>query len=140
MSKTQQCHKCGLWCELVPERSIRIDNGFGFYKSVTVHFDYGFEERRFRQKAIVQLSDAVGGDLYEYEAVICRAEKRALSIAERLLSIVNCSQFNSLNSADLGGAAFEQVISWDDPIEMYRMKLEAMAQWADERHRRIHVR
>lgn len=120
-----RCHKLGRY---LPETSGVLDSASMNFYQVRVEFNYDPDKDIFRSIAIVtdESLDKSGGNVYTLKTPLIKTEKRALAVAEALLS--NLMQ-PTADLFDGGGIsrAKEHVLYFDNPRELFRIELDLLA-------------
>lgn len=116
------CHREGF---IAPEAGRAEREPGKFFGEVRVQFAYAAALRGYTQVAVIR-DDSLGSDcgIYYMQAPTCVTDKRAFSIGERLLSVLNDKVYSD---ADLliPPAAHERVLDLDRPMPEVRAWLAA---------------
>lgn len=91
-----------------------------FFGEVRVRFDYAPALRNYLQTAIIR-DDSLGSDcgIYYMESPMCRSDKRAFAIGERLLSLLNDKLYEGADLA-VPPPARENILDLDQPMSGIR--------------------
>ena len=117
------CSRCKYTGFLEVERSYFEGEG-GVFKEVRVEFDFHPLKLRYNSLAIVR-DDSIWeqGNVYYLLSPLIKTEKRALKIAESLLS--NLQRFPNIEQGEMVTTQ-EIIISLDDDKEEYRKQLKRL--------------
>lgn len=118
------CRRCAqLGFAIAESGKAEIEPG-KFFGEVRVRFDYAPALRDYLQTAIIR-DDALGSDcgIYYLESPMCRSDKRAFAIGERLLSVLNDRRYDSVELTTPPPAR-ENILDLDKPMGEIRKWLE----------------
>lgn len=119
-ANTFWCPVCRQTGKLELERA--IVTGEGQFREVRIEFEFSPEEERYKKVAIVIDNDMPVGKSYTLYAPLILTEKRAIKTAEALLAIIRKS--NPLTGEV--AIAREYLLSFDEPIEMFKSRLSIL--------------
>lgn len=124
---TFYCPRCRELGTVVPERGHFVGNS-NVFKEVRVEFDYCAVNRKFKSIAVIRDESLWGTrNVYTLNSPLIRTEKRALKVAEAILS--NLNKYGMLAFGDGGiPSTMETIISLDQPVEELKKKLDTMAE------------
>lgn len=118
------CPRCRRTGRIIPETGRIIDNG-PIFREVRVEFDYKDQDEKFHGLAIVKDTEvAEPASVYVLKSPLIRTEKRALKVAEGILSTL--MRPLALAQGDIPSAK-EYVISLDSDMQTLKCDLDELS-------------
>ena len=125
------CPRCREMGHIVPEKAHDNDEYDGVYKTVTVEYGYDPIEKRYRDRAIVDITELPCGGSYTLSTPLVKTEQRALKIAESIINMLNIGWKERMD------ASKELVLSWDLERDEFKRKCEEIGALLEEKERRL---
>ncbi len=123
--KTFYCPRCRESGLVVAERGISNHTDGVPFKEVRVEFNYCAVNSRFKEIAVVRDESIWGsGSKYTLFSPLIKTEKRALKVAEAILS--NLQRYSELANADDIPRTTEIIVSFDEDIEKFSKEMERL--------------
>lgn len=121
-----RCRRPG-WIEV--ESVFDIDTHNGMYKTVKVEFSFNPLLRKYKETAIVTISELPVGGVYIIRSPMIKTESRALKTGEYAL--------NHLNAGQKDWRRAETILSFDLPAEDFRKECQKIDQILSKKSRRL---
>lgn len=118
------CSRCKKVGFMEPEVGRSVGNS-GIYKEVRVEYNYDPAQKRYREIAIVRDESLWGKcDVYHLNSPLIKTEKRALKVAEAILSNLNMQE-KSLSPGEIPRTT-EIILSFDVPKERFCEEIDRL--------------
>ncbi len=119
-----RCREAGL---VVAERGISDHRDGSTFKEVRVEFNYCPMNNKFKEIAVVRDESIWGsGSKYTLFSPLIKTEKRALKVAEAILS--NLQRYSELSQGDEIPRTTEIIISFDEDIKSFSKQMDKLGQ------------